>query len=154
MALDAASSAIVEQKYLAMAAWVTKGKAGVAQTGGVVDHETRGFYLGSDFGDFELHALKISNTLAELLAFAGVLEGVFQRAFRQAEHLRGDADAAFVQSFDGDFIAFADFAHDLTFADGDIFEDQFAGGGSADAEFVFFLTDAEARSCRVRPGSR
>ncbi len=62
----------------------------------------------------------------------------------EAGHLRADGDAAFVQSFDGDFVALADFAEHVGGGDAAIVEDQFTGGRGADAELVFLFADFEA----------
>ncbi len=67
-----------------------------------------------------------------------------ERAAGQADHLRADGDAAFVQSFDGDFIAFAEFAENVFAGDAAVVENQFAGGRGAEAELVFLLADLEA----------
>ena len=58
--------------------------------------------------------------------------------------LRGDADAAFVEGFDGDLVAFADLAEDIGGGDAAVVEEKLAGGGGADAELVFLLADGEA----------
>ena len=69
---------------------------------------------------------------------------MFPGAPSHAQHLRADADAAFVQRFDGDLISLAHFAEQVGLGHFAIFQDQLAGGGSANAQLVFFLTDAEA----------
>ena len=119
-------------------------QSGIAQAGGVVDHQPRGFDFDGHFGEIELHALEFRDRLAELLALLGVGEGVIERALRETGHLRADADAAFVEGLDGDLVAFADFADDVRFGDAAIVEDQLAGGRGADAELVFFLADLKA----------
>ena len=69
---------------------------------------------------------------------------MIERALGQAEHLRADADAAFVQRLDRDLVALADFAEHLRLRHDAVFEDQFAGAAGADAELVFLLADGES----------
>jgi hypothetical protein len=90
-----------------------------------------------------LHGLELGDGLAELAALLAVLGGVGPGAGGEAEELRGDADAAFVEGFDGDLVAFADLAKDVGGGDAAVVEEEFAGGGGADAELVFFLADGE-----------
>ena len=58
--------------------------------------------------------------------------------------MRADADASFVEGFDGDFVAFADFAEDVFFRDFAAVENQFGRRTGANAELVFFFADREA----------
>ena len=85
-------------------------------------------------------AIALPNCLRSLR----VLAGVFPGAAGQADHLRADADAAFVQRLDRDLVALAGFAEHVLFGNTAIFENQFAGGRSADAELVFLLADGES----------
>src|SRR5439155_7724579 len=112
--------------------------------GGVIDDHAGSFDLGGHLRDLKLNSLEFANGLAKLLAFVGVLDGVFPGATSDAQHLRANADAAFVQRFDGDLISLAYFAEQVGLGHFAIFQDQLAGGGSANAQLVFFLTDAEA----------
>ena len=57
-----------------------------------------------------LHGLELGDRLAELLPLLDVRDGVIERALRQADHLRADADAPFVQRLDRDLVALADLA--------------------------------------------
>ena len=66
-----------------------------------------------------------------------------QAPVARPRQLRGDADAAFVEGFDGDLVAFADLAEDVGGGDAAVVEEELAGGGGADAELVFFLADGE-----------
>ena len=54
------------------------GLPGMAETGGIVDHEAGGFDASGHFGEFELNALELPNRLSELFAVARVPEGVSQ----------------------------------------------------------------------------
>ena len=74
---------------------------------------------------------------------------MIERALGEAEHLRADADAAFVQRFDRDFVALADLAEDLRLRHDAVLEDQLAGAAGADAELVFFLADRESRRAAI-----
>ena len=85
-------------------------RAGVLEPGRVVDHEAGGFDLHRHAGELELHGLEFGEGFAELLALAGVAEGVVEGALRQADELGADADAAFVEGLDGDLVAAAGFA--------------------------------------------
>ena len=69
---------------------------------------------------------------------------MLERALREPDHLRADADAAFVERFDGDLVALADLAEHVALRHAAVFEDQLAGAAGADAELVFLLADREA----------
>jgi hypothetical protein len=69
---------------------------------------------------------------------------VVERALRQANHLRSDADPPFVQGLDRDFVAFARFAEDLGLWHAALLEDQLARAAGADAELVLLLPDNES----------
>ena len=92
---------------------------------------------------------KSRDRLAELLALLDVLDGVIERALREAEHLRADADAAFVERFDRDLVALADLAEDLRLRHDAVFEEQLARAAGADAELVFLLADRESRRAAI-----
>ena len=68
---------------------------------------------------------------------------MIERALREADHLRADADAAFVQRLDRDLVALADLAEHVRARHAAVFEDQLAGAARADAELVFLLADRE-----------
>ena len=67
-----------------------------------------------------------------------------ERALRQAEHLRADADAALVERLDRDLVALADLAEHVGRGHDAVVEEQLAGAAGADAELVFLLADGEA----------
>ena len=83
--------------------------------------------------------------LAELLALARVRHGMVQRAARQADHLRADGDAPFVQRLDGDLVALAHGADHVLLRHAAVVQNQLAGGRSANAQLVFFLAHLESR---------
>src|SRR6266852_1770511 len=93
----------------------------------VVDHKPCRFDLGCHLRDLELNGLEIRDCLAELLALLCVLRGKFPRAAGEANHLGANADAAFVQGFDGDLVTLARLAKYVVFRDAAVFEYQFAG---------------------------
>ena len=68
---------------------------------------------------------------------------MIERALRQADHLRADADASLVQRFDRDLVALADLAEHVRARHAAVLEQQLAGAARADAELVFLLADAE-----------
>ena len=74
----------------------------------------------------------------------GVTGGMAPGAGGQAEHLRADADAAFVQGLDGDFVALAGFAEHVVRGHAAVVEDQLAGAGGADSELVLLVADGES----------
>src|SRR5438105_7275948 len=90
-----------------------------------------------------LHGLELRDRLAELLSIARVRDRVIERALRQADHLRADADAPFVQRLDRDLVAFADLAEDVRARDAALVEQQLAGAARADTELVLFFADGE-----------
>ena len=106
--------------------------------------QARGFDLGGHLRDLELDALEFGDGFAELLALLRVLAGVFPGAAGQPDHLRADADAAFVQRLDGDLVSLADFAQHILLRHAAVFENQLAGGRGADAQLVFLLADGES----------
>ena len=92
----------------------------------------------------ELQALELVQAFAELLSLARVDKRAFQRAARDPDHLRPDTDAAFIKSFDRNFIALTEFTQHVFFRHKAFFQNQFGGGRRANAELVFFLTDSES----------
>ena len=70
--------------------------------------QARRFELRRRLRELELDALELARALAELLALLHVCERGVERALRDADHLRADADASFVQRLDGDLVALAD----------------------------------------------
>ena len=82
--------------------------------------------------------------LPNCLRSCGIFRGEFPGAAGDTDHLRADADAAFVERFDGDFVAFAGLAKNVFFGHAAVFKNQFAGGRRANAELVFFFADGEA----------
>jgi hypothetical protein len=62
--------------------------------GGVVSEETSGLDLGSDLGEGELHALEVSDGLAELLALEGVRDGLVEGSLGDADHLGSDTNSS------------------------------------------------------------
>ena len=114
---------------------------GVFHARRVVNHQPRGFQLRGHLGKLKLHALKLIDRFAKLLALAGVSNCRVERAARDADHLRADADAAFVQSFNRSLVALADFAQHVLFRHLAVFQNQFGRRRSANAELVFFLAD-------------
>jgi len=123
-----------------------EGQAGVAEAGGVIDHEPGRFDVHGHFGELELDALELGDGLAELAALAGVGDGVLQGAMSETNELGADGDAAAVEGFNGYFVAFAGFAEDVRGGDAAVVEDDFTGGRTANAELVFFAADGEAGS--------
>ena len=69
---------------------------------------------------------------------------MIERALREADHLRADADASLVERFDRDFVTLADFAEDVRARHPALVEDQLARAAGADAQLVFLLADAKA----------
>ena len=89
---------------------MTYGLAGVLDAGGVVDHEARRLDIGGHLGEGELHGLEFGDGFAELTAGLCIFGCVAPCALGEAEHLRANADTAFVQGFDGDLVALAGLA--------------------------------------------
>ena len=73
----------------------------------------------------------------------GVRGGCFERAARQSDHLCADSDSPFIQGLDCDFVAAAHLAHDVRARYAAAVQDNFASGGSPQADFVFFSADLE-----------
>ena len=94
--------------------------------------------------------MALPNCLRSLVYAIGVIE----RALREADHLRADADASLVERLDRDLVALADVAEHVRARDAAFFEDQLARAAGADPELVFLLADREARRSRARRGTR
>ena len=73
-----------------------------------------------------------------------VANRVIERALREADHLRADADAPFVERLDRDLVALAELAEHAGARHLAVLEDQLAGAAGADPELVFLLADGEA----------
>lgn len=69
--------------------------------GRIVGEESSGLDVDGGAGNLEGHALEGADGLAELLALIGVGDGFVEGALGETDHLGGDADAAFVEDFDG-----------------------------------------------------
>ena len=119
-------------------------RAGVLEPRRVVHHEPRRLELGARLRELELNALKIGELLSELRALLHVFGRGVQRARGDADHLRADADASFVQRLDRDLVALADGAEHVRRGHFDVVENQLRRARRADAELVFLLADAES----------
>src|SRR5262249_19766595 len=100
----------------------------------VVDEQTRRLEIGRGARELVLHRLEVRDRFPELLALLRVAERVVERALRQPDHLRADADAPLVQRLDGDLVALADLAEDVRARHAAVVEDQLARAARADAE--------------------
>ena len=103
-------------------------QTGITQARGVIHKEPGGFNFDCHAGQVELDGLKFGDGLAELLPLFCILDGVIERTLGESHQLGTDADAPFVQGFDGDFIAFAEFTEKIFFGNTALVHDQFAGG--------------------------
>ena len=79
-----------------------------------------------------------------MLSFVHVVERRGERSLRDADHLRADSDASFVERLDGDLVSLAGFAEDVFLRHTAVFENQLTGRRRANAGLVFLLADAEA----------
>ncbi len=61
----------------------------------------------------------------------GVAGRVMPRSFGEAQHLRADTDAAFIQRFDRDLVALATLSKQVLFRNQAILKNQLAGAGRA-----------------------
>src|SRR5215467_2989598 len=121
-----------------------KRQPGIAHAGGIVDQKARGFDFGGHFRQLELHALKVADGLAELLALAGVGDGVVERTTRQTNHLGADGDAALVERLDSNLVALAHFTHYVLARHAAIVEDQLARGRRPETQLVLLVAHLEA----------
>ena len=69
----------------------------------------------------ELDALKLGDGLPERFAVFRIAHRVLERCRRYPDHLSPDTDAPFVQRFDGDLVAFANFAEHVRLRDDAVF---------------------------------
>ena len=84
--------------------------------GGGVHQVLSGLHTGVHVGQLELGVLELAQTLLELNALLGVLDGLVNGALAQAQSLRGDADTAAVQGLHGDLEALALLAQQVLLA--------------------------------------
>ena len=118
--------------------------AGVAQTGGVVDGQRRAASTSTAARAIWCWtAWNSAIALPNCLPLFRVGDRRVERAAREADHLRADADASFVERLDRDLVALADLAEDVRRRHPAVLEDQLAGAAGADAELVFLLADGE-----------
>ena len=128
--------------------------AGIPQARGVIDQQARRLQFRGHDGQVPLHHLELRDGLAELLALPGVSGGMFQRAARQADHLRADADAALVERLDGDLVALAHLAHHVFPRHAAVVQDQLAGRGRANARACPPSCPPGSRGSPAPPGTR
>ena len=107
-------------------------------------HEVCGVYVAVGVCDHPLEGLEFGDWFAELAAFEGVAHGFVEAGAGDADGLRGDADAAAVEGYHGDFEAFAFAAEEVCFGDGAVLECEGCGAGGAEAHLFFVGADDEA----------
>jgi hypothetical protein len=98
------------------------------------------------FRELELNTLKFGDRFAELPALPGVGDGMLKGAVGKADKLSPNGDTAAVQRFNGYFVSFAQLAEDVGGVDAAVVQDDFAGRGTADSEFVLLPADGQAGS--------
>ena len=116
----------------------------VLSDGGAPGHQTGGVDLGLHLSDLELGVLEGDDALAELLALLGILDGLVERALRDADGLRSDADTTAVKRAHGDLEALADLTEHAVRADADVVVGDDAVGGGADAHALDVVADGHA----------
>ena len=89
----------------------------------------------------------LADRFAESDALLRVVGRVVECAGRDAERLRGDAGARFVEHVHRDLEAFALFAQAVRRGNFAVVEHQLDGRRTADAHLFLFFADAEARAC-------
>ena len=82
--------------------------------------------------------------LPNCLPLLGERDRRVERAARDADHLRADADAAGVERLDRDLVALADRAEHVLLRHLACVEEQFGGAAGADAELVLLLPHGES----------
>ena len=95
-------------------------------------------------GEHPLNGLIVGDGLAEGFALLGVFRRGFERALRQAHRLRGDADSAAIERFEGDAQALPFFAEAIFDRHAAILQRNFGGTRKAQTHFVFVAADAES----------
>jgi len=110
----------------------------------VVDQDAGGFDFSVHVGEHPLDGLEFADGFAESAAGAGVFDGLIEGALGKADGERGDADTAVVESGESDLEALAFFPEAGGDGDDAIVENDFDGGGTALAHFVFVAADFEA----------
>ena len=115
-----------------------------AQRRGLPHHQARRLDPAAHVGDLELDRLEVGDGLAERDALVGVADREIQRALRDAERLRRDADAAAVERGHGDGEALALFVEHVLRRDLKALEEQLGRARAVDAHLLFDLADREA----------
>src|SRR5262249_6241233 len=118
--------------------------AGILEPCRVVDETARGFDLGLHVGDHPLNGLKVGDGFAEGAALLGVLDGFFQRALREADSLRGNADASAIERAERDFESLTFFSEAIFCGDFAVVENDFDRGRRVLAHFFFVAPAPEA----------
>lgn len=114
------------------------------EEGGVVEEGAGGFDFDVHVGEHPLDGLKFADGFAEGFAGAGVFDGFVESGLGETDSLRGDADAAVIESGERDSEALALFAKAIFGGDETIVEKNFDGGRRALAHFVFVAADFKA----------
>ncbi len=91
----------------------------------MVEERAGGFDFGVHVGEHPLDGLEFADGFAEGFAGAGVFDGFIEGALGQADGLRGDADAAAIESGESDLQALAFFAEAIGGGNYAIVEDEF-----------------------------
>src|SRR5690606_29022755 len=115
----------------------------------LVDEEPRSLDARAHVGDLRLDRLEGADRLAEGVAFARVRECRIVRGLRDAERLRGDADASRIEHRHGDAKTLAFLAQAVFDRAAVIVQLDLAGGGRAYAELRLRLAAHEPRRVRV-----
>jgi len=105
----------------------------ILETRRVVHHEPSGLELRGRLRQLKLDALELGQRFAELRPLAHVVHGRIQRAPRDADHLRADANAPFVQRFDRNLVPLPNGAEDVRRRHDASIEDELSGARGANA---------------------
>mmetsp|Transcript_46614 Transcript_46614/g.120705 ORF Transcript_46614/g.120705 Transcript_46614/m.120705 type:complete len:468 (+) Transcript_46614:128-1531(+) len=125
--------------------FLDEGLAGFLEAGCIVDQHARSLNLHGGPRVLELHALEVGHGLAELLSRAHVGERVVKGSQCKANHLRGNADAAFVEQGDGHLVALPHLTQHSAVRHAAALEVELACGGGANAELVLLFANLQTR---------
>src|SRR5712671_1497875 len=116
----------------------------VFQPGGVMHEAARGFDFGLHVGQHELNGLEFGDVFAEGATLLGVFHGFFERALRESDSERADANASAVQCAESDLQALAFFAQAIFCGHFAIVQNNFDGRRRKLAHFFFVASDTKA----------
>src|SRR5579875_1926087 len=128
--------------------------ASILEDGGALGKQPGCIELGGHIGQLPLDSLKFRDGLAELAALLYILERGIEGAPADAERECCNGDAASIEDPHGVDESLSEVAEEVFAGDFAVFEDEFGSITGAEAQLIFLLTGAKARSSLFDDKSR